>query len=219
LFLSIYFISLLFLWLSRATHILHSNFFFTVSIKLVLRFPDVHKSLFSSVLAWIQFPFAEWENQWDLEELLVGASLVGIPWTLLRESFMRKLLVTLYRNANIQKKVSASERLKRMFELEENKLLIERILYEFSFLISSSKSIKELGKHFFSFLPMFSLVFSPPSSPFFLVLISSCLAFCPCLLSTHFPFLHPLLSPLSLFPQIVNTLVVQVLSQSLVEKI
>eukprot|EP00435_Cladocopium_sp_Y103_P039421 s2269_g10.t1 len=68
-----------------------------VAIKLLATFRKSYEVLYQSVLdrEWIQQPFcAKSDAEWpDLEELLLGSSLCSVPWSLLREAFVRKLLV------------------------------------------------------------------------------------------------------------------------------
>lgn len=77
-----------------------------VAIKLILRYPRAYEHLYRTVVRWIQNPFTEesiktWPN---IEELLIAASLVGIPWNMLRESFMRKLIAQIMSSAGIMSK-------------------------------------------------------------------------------------------------------------------
>lgn len=109
-----------------------------ISIRLVIYYREAYEFLYRSVINWIQNPFSEASaRQWpDLEELLLGASLVGIPWGLLREAFVRRIFVYLIENSSkIRDGVSIRQRLRHYFE--QNQRFIRCVLYELSFFLAS----------------------------------------------------------------------------------
>ena len=64
-----------------------------ISIKLLIYYEKTYKYIYTSVMKFVQNPFArenmrDWES---LEELLIASCLVGIPWATLREAFARRL--------------------------------------------------------------------------------------------------------------------------------
>jgi len=113
-----------------------------VSIKLILKYPTAYQGLYTSIMRWIQQPFSN--DEWQLEEILIGASLVGIPWSILREAFLRKLLVTLIRTNNLKDGVPIdANKLTHIFHT--GKTLIQIILYQFCF-FGTGTNISELDK-------------------------------------------------------------------------
>jgi hypothetical protein len=109
----------------------------TCALELIL-VSLMFRYLYRSIIRWIQNPFAN-ENvkEWpDLEELLIAASLAGIPWPMLREAFVRRLISALATHAGIMAETQdISARIRHMFN--QSKGTIHRILYEFSFFVGS----------------------------------------------------------------------------------
>ena len=71
---------------------------FQISIKLLIYYEKTYKYIYTSVMQFVQNPFAK-ENmaEWDsLEELLIASCLVGIPWATLREGFVRRLFYQVF---------------------------------------------------------------------------------------------------------------------------
>ncbi|CAJ1460360.1 unnamed protein product [Effrenium voratum] len=104
-----------------------------VAIKLLATFRKSFELLYQSVLEWIQQPFspksdADWP---DLEELLLGSSLCSVPWSLLREAFVRKLCVQLAETTTMSNKAPMSQRAEHLFN--QNRGLLERLCYILSF--------------------------------------------------------------------------------------
>jgi hypothetical protein len=94
--------------------------------------------LYQSIIRWIQNPFTKQSmKEWpDLEELLIAASLAGIPWPMLREAFVRRLIASLAAHAGIMAETQdMAARIRHMFN--QSKGVIHRILYEFSFFVGS----------------------------------------------------------------------------------
>mmetsp|Transcript_27415 Transcript_27415/g.64035 ORF Transcript_27415/g.64035 Transcript_27415/m.64035 type:complete len:1045 (-) Transcript_27415:184-3318(-) len=105
-----------------------------VAIKLLATFRKSYELLYQSVLEWIQQPFSpKSEAAWpDLEELLLGASLCAVPWSLLREAFVRKLFVQLLESTT---KTSAKAHMRQKAEhlFTQNRVLLERLTYILTF--------------------------------------------------------------------------------------
>jgi hypothetical protein len=105
-----------------------------VAIKLLATFRKSFELLYQSVVQWIQQPFcprsaSEWP---DLEELLLGASLCSLPWPLLREAFVRKLLVQLLEGtAQMNAKATGRQRAEHIFS--QNHALLERLAFIMAF--------------------------------------------------------------------------------------
>jgi Zinc finger, C3HC4 type (RING finger) len=117
-----------------------------IAIKLVLHYRETYEHLYRSVVRWLTNPFTdEAQREWpDLEELLIAASLVGVPWALLREAFMRKLMGTLVLSgASMRDNANAVERMRHIFN--QNRTRIHRILYCFSFFVAS-RPLRELDR-------------------------------------------------------------------------
>eukprot|EP01111_Echinosteliopsis_oligospora_P011599 TRINITY_DN3866_c0_g1_i1.p1 TRINITY_DN3866_c0_g1~~TRINITY_DN3866_c0_g1_i1.p1 ORF type:complete len:774 (-),score=200.90 TRINITY_DN3866_c0_g1_i1:402-2723(-) len=115
-----------------------------VSIKLVLYYPTAYECLYKSVVRWIQNPFSPLcEEEWpSLESVLVGASLVGIPWPMMRESFVKKLMFVMMNQAKSHG--TLKQRISHIFY--QNQELIHRILYEIGFFFNNSKSLIETDR-------------------------------------------------------------------------
>eukprot|EP00913_Durusdinium_trenchii_P002275 g2100.t1 len=82
---------------------------------------------------WIQQPFcAKSDAEWpDLEELLLGSSLCSVPWSLLREAFVRKLVVQLLETTTMNPKAPIRQRAEHLFNQHRN--FLERLTYILSF--------------------------------------------------------------------------------------
>jgi hypothetical protein len=120
-----------------------------ISIKLVLRYQEAYQFLYRSVMRWIFNPFTEDSIRAfpDIEEVLIAASLVGIPWNLIREAFMRRLIASLMMNAGVMSSTSQMhDRIRHCFH--QNKQTIHRILYEFSFFVATGQSLFELDRKY-----------------------------------------------------------------------
>lgn len=104
-----------------------------VAIKLLATFRKSYEVLYQSVLEWIQQPFcAKSDADWpDLEELLLGSSLCSVPWSLLREAFVRKLLVQLLESTTTNAKAPMRQRCEHIFNQHRN--FLERLTYILSF--------------------------------------------------------------------------------------
>jgi hypothetical protein len=115
-----------------------------VSIKLILYYRDAYELLYRQVMRWIQNPFsAESNKEWpDLEELLIAASLVGIPWALMRESFVRKFLHNLIVLTPRREGSAHKQWLDHIFH--NHKAAFHTILYMFSFFFTSSRPLVDL---------------------------------------------------------------------------
>jgi hypothetical protein len=109
-----------------------------VSIKLVLYYREAFEVLYTSVMKWIQNPFSpEVNEEWSsIEDLFIAASLVGISWATLREPFVRKLFAVMIKAAGLRENATPKQWADHLFH--QNKQLIYRILYEFSFFFTSS---------------------------------------------------------------------------------
>jgi len=80
------------------------------------------------------------QKEWsDLEELIIAASLVGIPWSIIREAYVRSLLLKMMEVAEV-KAVNISN-LSHLFQKSEG--LVRRILLELSFFVGG-RSLSEL---------------------------------------------------------------------------
>eukprot|EP00732_Lithocolla_globosa_P004860 Lithocolla_globosa_v1_NODE_4673_length_1389_cov_12.761619.p2 type:complete len:167 gc:universal NODE_4673_length_1389_cov_12.761619:552-1052(+) len=67
-------------------------------------------------------------EEWpDLENFIIGASLVGVPWAILRESFMRRLFCHMF-------VVSPQSNFKQLFQ--NHKEFLKRLLYLHSFVFT-----------------------------------------------------------------------------------
>jgi len=104
-----------------------------VAIKLLATFRKSYELLYQSVLEWIQQPFcAKSDAEWpDLEELLLGSSLCSVPWSLLREAFVRKLVVQLLESTTTNAKAPMRQRAEHIFNQHRN--FLERLTYILSF--------------------------------------------------------------------------------------
>lgn len=105
-----------------------------VAIKLLATFRTSFELLYRSVVEWVQQPFSPRSDaHWpDLEELLLGASLCALPWPLLREAYVRKLLVQLLKcTTPMGTKASARQRAEHLFG--QNRALLERLVYILAF--------------------------------------------------------------------------------------
>ncbi|CAK9028921.1 Sodium/calcium exchanger 1 [Durusdinium trenchii] len=104
-----------------------------VAIKLLATFRKSYELLYQSVLEWIQQPFcAKSDAEWpDLEELLLGSSLCSVPWSLLREAFVRKLVVQLLETTTMNPKAPIRQRAEHLFNQHRN--FLERLTYILSF--------------------------------------------------------------------------------------
>jgi hypothetical protein len=105
-----------------------------VAIKLLATFRKSYELLYQSVVEWIQQPFCPKSDiEWpDLEELLLGASLCSLPWPLLREAFVRKLLASLLTNTTqMSAKASIRQRSEHLFL--HNRSFLERLAYIMAF--------------------------------------------------------------------------------------
>ena len=122
-----------------------------VSIKLVVYFHKTRDILVESILRWIMAPLSkraqkEWPHDGNgLPEFLIGASLVGVPWHLIREPFMRALFTQLMRS--IRKPTwdpsDRARRLQCLFQSQNGYL--HQILFVHSF-FGTGRSVGELDR-------------------------------------------------------------------------
>lgn len=122
-----------------------------VSIKLVVYFRKTRDILVASILRWIMAPFSgkaqrEWPHDGNgLLEFLIGASIVGVPWRLVREPFVRALFTQLVRSMP-KMKWDSKDRSRLMRSLfEKNKNYLERVLFVHSF-FSAGRPVGELDR-------------------------------------------------------------------------
>lgn len=122
-----------------------------VAIKLMATFRTSFEHLYRSVVEWIQQPFCpKSDRQWpDLEELLLGASLCALPWPLLREAFVRKLVAQLLKTTTqMNHKAPIRQRAEHLFS--QNKGLLERLAYILGFFQAGpgKLSVQEMDKKY-----------------------------------------------------------------------
>ena len=121
-----------------------------VAIKLLATFRKSYELLYQSVLEWIQQPFCpKSDSEWpDLEELLLGASLCAVPWSLLREAFVRRLFVHLLSITKMSAKAPIRQRAEHLFT--QNRALLERLSYILAFFQAGpgKLSVQEMDKKY-----------------------------------------------------------------------
>merc|ERR1719409_358523 len=62
------------------------------AIKLLSYFPMAHQRVYDKVKEWMQNPFMD-DAIWGPEEAMLAASLVSVPFTIMRETLVRRVLV------------------------------------------------------------------------------------------------------------------------------
>eukprot|EP01129_Flabellula_baltica_P009257 TRINITY_DN3751_c0_g1_i2.p1 TRINITY_DN3751_c0_g1~~TRINITY_DN3751_c0_g1_i2.p1 ORF type:complete len:665 (+),score=130.32 TRINITY_DN3751_c0_g1_i2:110-2104(+) len=111
-----------------------------VAIKLMTYYETCFSMIYQSISKWIQNPFSkESEENWpDLEKLLIASSLVGIPWPVLREAFLRKLFYNMITESNTVRITSL---------YQQHSGLINNIMYELCFMLPG-RSLRDLEKKY-----------------------------------------------------------------------
>lgn len=88
------------------------------AIKLISFFPKAHQCVYDAVKEWIQNPFAP-VVIWGPEEVMLAASLVSVPFSLLREPLVRRVLHDMQGAAGTSTKVL----------LKQNREVLERLTF------------------------------------------------------------------------------------------
>mmetsp|Transcript_99677 Transcript_99677/g.228746 ORF Transcript_99677/g.228746 Transcript_99677/m.228746 type:complete len:842 (+) Transcript_99677:3-2528(+) len=65
------------------------------AIKILAHFPSAHQAVYDQVKSWMQNPFAR-GTFWGPEEVMLAASLVSVPFPMLREALVRRVLADLH---------------------------------------------------------------------------------------------------------------------------
>jgi len=65
------------------------------AIKILAHFPSAHQAVYDQVKCWMQNPFAR-GTFWGPEEVMLAASLVSVPFPMLREALVRRVLADLH---------------------------------------------------------------------------------------------------------------------------
>jgi hypothetical protein len=92
------------------------------AIKLLSFFPQAHQLVYDKVKEWAQNPFSPTAS-WSPEEVMLAASLVSVPFALLREAIVRRVLHDMQGAANANMAVL----------LKQNREFLERLTFVQSF--------------------------------------------------------------------------------------
>ena len=116
-----------------------------MSLKLIIYYKKTYEYIYSSIMQFVQNPFAaknleEWNN---LEELLIASCLVGVPWSVLREAFVRRLFIQFVESVKTGGSLSSKQFLAHIFT--HNQLVVSNLLFIFCFLVGG-RSIAELDR-------------------------------------------------------------------------
>ena len=114
-------------------------------IKFMIKYPNIYNHIYRSVMQFVSQPIKYIKNWSDIEELLVAAYLVNIPWNVLRESYIVCLMKQFINSTeNMNNSASSVDKIRHIFN--QNKTKIHRILLIWSFQGTNSRSISELDK-------------------------------------------------------------------------
>lgn len=92
------------------------------AIKLLSYFPTAHQRVYDKVKEWIQNPFMD-DAIWGPEEAMLAASLVSVPFTIMREPLVRRVLLDM----------SGGAEANCMKLLKQNQEMLSRITFVHSF--------------------------------------------------------------------------------------
>mmetsp|Transcript_116529 Transcript_116529/g.324760 ORF Transcript_116529/g.324760 Transcript_116529/m.324760 type:complete len:859 (-) Transcript_116529:101-2677(-) len=92
------------------------------AIKLLAYFPRAHQLVYDRVIEWVQNPFYA-EAVWGPEEAMLAASLVSVPFSVLREPLVRRVLADMQGGADASCAVL----------LKQNREVLERLSFVQSF--------------------------------------------------------------------------------------
>lgn len=115
------------------------------AIKLIIYYPEVYSRLYNTVMQWIQSPFclSSLTSFDDLIHVLITASLVGVPWSMLRYAFVLRLFAQMIAATPAGSGMAIRARLAHYFRGSHAFLL--RLMQVFSFFVGG-RSLVELDQ-------------------------------------------------------------------------
>lgn len=118
-----------------------------IGVKFVLYYQNlIYEYLFTEIFKFISNPFRYAKDWESLEELLITASLVNIPWSILRESFIIKYIDKIFNNlGDMRHDASITKKINHVFHQNKKSIIIVLLLISLNE-VSVKRSLIELDK-------------------------------------------------------------------------